>query len=122
MEGLTKKLLDDITYEVLGSAIEVHKIMGRGLLESVYQQCMIEEMTLRRIKFNTEFKIPALYKDKTLNLDFRCDFYRCSRSNSSLRLGLIFFIYETNYSIFILFCMGNKYFFSRKCANNFELQ
>ena len=75
MEGLSKKLLDDITYEVVGSAIEVHKIMGRGLLESVYQQCMIEEMTLRRINFNTEFKIPALYKDKTLNLDFRCDFY-----------------------------------------------
>ncbi len=33
---LTQKYLDDLTYEVIGAAIEVHKIMGRGLLESVY--------------------------------------------------------------------------------------
>jgi hypothetical protein len=36
---LSKQLLDDITYEVIGSAIEVHKSMGRGLLESVYHEC-----------------------------------------------------------------------------------
>ncbi len=75
MEIITKKLLDDITYEVVGSAIEVHKIMGSGLLESVYRQCMIEEMTLRRINFTTELKIPAIYKTKELDVNFRCDFF-----------------------------------------------
>lgn len=41
---LTKKHLDDLTYEIIGSVIEVHKIMGRGLLESVYHQCLKEEL------------------------------------------------------------------------------
>jgi GxxExxY protein len=51
MDKLTVKRLDEITYEVVGAAIEVHKIMGRGLLESVYQQCMIEEIALRNLNF-----------------------------------------------------------------------
>ena len=75
MEKLTKKRLDDITYEVIGAAIEVHKIMGRGLLESVYHPCMIEELTIRNIKFVSEMKIPAFYKTKDLNLDFGCDLF-----------------------------------------------
>ncbi len=37
---LTKKYLDKLTYEIIGCAIEVHKIMGSGLLENVYHQCM----------------------------------------------------------------------------------
>lgn len=73
MQELTQKYLDDITYEIIGSAIEVHKEMGRGLLESVYHQCMIEEMKHRKINFITEFKIPVLYKQKEINVDFRCD-------------------------------------------------
>lgn len=72
---LTKKYLDDLTYEVIGCAIEVHKIMGRGLLESVYHQCLMEELSLRKINFSTEMKIPVMYKEKPLNLDFRCDLF-----------------------------------------------
>jgi GxxExxY protein len=72
---ITKKHLDDLTYEIIGSAIEVHKIMGRGLLESVYHQCLIEELTHRKINFLTEMKIPVLYKVKTLDIDFRCDLF-----------------------------------------------
>ena len=70
---MTKKELDKLSYEVLGSAIEVHKIMGSGLLESVYHQCMIEELTHRKINFCTELKIPVTYKSMLLNIDFRCD-------------------------------------------------
>lgn len=61
---LTKKYLDNLTYEIIGSAIEVHKIMGRGLLESVYHQCLIEELLHRKINFLTEMKIPVVYKEK----------------------------------------------------------
>lgn len=75
MEPLTVKRLDEITYEVVGAAIEVHKVMGRGLLESVYQQCMLEELLQRKVNFNSEFKIPMVYKTKELNLDFRCDLF-----------------------------------------------
>ncbi|WP_291078074.1 MULTISPECIES: GxxExxY protein [unclassified Empedobacter] len=71
----TKKYLDELTYEIIGSAIEVHKIMGRGLLESVYHQCLKEELNHRKINFLTEMKIPVVYKEKLLDLDFRCDLY-----------------------------------------------
>ena len=72
---MTKKYLDDLTYEVIGAAIEVHKIMGRGLLESVYLQCIREELAHRKINFLTEMKIPVLYKAKELEIDFRCDLF-----------------------------------------------
>lgn len=72
---ITKKYLDDLTYEIIGSAIEVHKIMGRGLLESVYHKCLMEELQHRKINFQTEMKIPVDYKGKILDVDFRCDLF-----------------------------------------------
>jgi GxxExxY protein len=72
---VTQRYLDDLTYEVVGAAIEVHKIMGRGLLESVYHQCLKEELAHRKINFLTEMRIPVLYKNKELEIDFRCDLF-----------------------------------------------
>lgn len=72
---ITQKHLDDLTYEVIGSAIEVHKALGRGLLESVYHECMKEELASRKINFQTEMKIPLVYKEKELKVDFRCDLF-----------------------------------------------
>ena len=72
---MTKKYLDALTYEIIGSAIEVHKIMGRGLLENVYHQCLKEELRHRKINFLTEMIIPVVYKEKLLNVDFRCDLF-----------------------------------------------
>jgi GxxExxY protein len=73
--SITQKYLDELTYEVIGAAIEVHKLMGRGLLESVYQECLKEELIHRKINFLSELKIPVVYKNKQLNIDFRCDFF-----------------------------------------------
>ena len=72
---ITKKYLDELTYEIVGSAIEVHKFFGRGLLESVYHQGMMEELKHRKINFFTELKVPLFYKEKEINIDFRCDLY-----------------------------------------------
>lgn len=72
---MTKKYLDELTYEIIGCAIEVHKIMGRGLLESVYNQCLKEELLHRKINFLTEMKIPIVYKENILDIDFRCDLF-----------------------------------------------
>ena len=71
----TQKQLDELSYEVIGAAIEVHKVMGRGLLESVYQRCMLTELVNRKISFHTEMKIPVFYKEQALDIDFRCDLY-----------------------------------------------
>ena len=72
---LSQKYLDDLTYEVVGAAIEVHKTLGRGLLESAYHQCLKEELLHRKINFLTEMKIPVIYKTKELEIDFRCDLF-----------------------------------------------
>ena len=71
---LSQKYLDELTYEIIGASIEVHKVMGRGLLESVYQECLIQELLHRKINFLTEMIIPVIYKGKQLDIDFRCDF------------------------------------------------
>lgn len=67
--------MDDVTYEIIGAAIEVHKVMGRGLLESIYHQCLKEELRHRKINFLTEMQVPVYYKEKPLNQDFRCDLF-----------------------------------------------
>ena len=72
---ITQKYLDELTYEIIGSAIEVHKSIGRGLLESVYHQCLKEEFTHRKINFLSEMKVPVVYKNKELETDFRCDLF-----------------------------------------------
>lgn len=64
---LTKKYLDELTYEIIGSAIEVHKVMGKGLLESVYNQCLKEELLHRKINFLTEISAASnLYETTVL--------------------------------------------------------
>ena len=57
---VTQKYLDELTYEIIGASIEVHKIIGKGLLESVYHQCMMEELRHRKINFSSELKIPLI--------------------------------------------------------------
>jgi len=71
---VTQSYLTDLTYKINGACIEIHKILGSGLLESVYHKCLEEELKLRNIKFKSELKIPIIYKGKEINCDFFCDF------------------------------------------------
>ncbi|EJL63063.1 GxxExxY protein [Flavobacterium sp. CF136] len=71
----TKKYLTDLIYQVNGAAIEVHKTIGPGLLESIYHKCMIKELSLRGIKFQSELIIPIEYKGLELESDLRCDLF-----------------------------------------------
>lgn len=72
---ITQRYLDELTYEVVGASIEVHKTIGRGLLESVYQQCLKEELSQRKLNFLTEIKVLIIYKGRELVTDFRCDLF-----------------------------------------------
>lgn len=66
---------DPLTHAVIGAAIEVHRIMGPGLLESVYQKCMNCELKLRGLEFESLAKLPLVYKDFILDDDLVMDFY-----------------------------------------------
>jgi len=71
---LTKKYLNDLSYKIIGSAIEVHKHLGPGLLESVYHECLKKEFFLRNLVYKSQFLIPVKYKGTVLNTDYRLDF------------------------------------------------
>jgi GxxExxY protein len=71
---MTKSELKDLVYQINGAAIEVHKNLGPGLLESVYHKCLEKEFELRGIKFISELRIPIEYKGLTLEADLRLDF------------------------------------------------
>lgn len=72
---ISKRDLTDLIYQVNGAAIEVHKSIGPGLLESIYHQCMIKELSLRGINFQSELIIPIEYKGLDLKSDLRCDLF-----------------------------------------------
>jgi GxxExxY protein len=72
---LTKSQIKDLTYQVNGAAIEVHKVLGPGLLESVYHKCLVHELNLRRINFKSEMVVPVNYKGFGISAELRCDLY-----------------------------------------------
>jgi len=69
----TKQDLKDLVYKVNGAAIEVHKHLGPGLLESLYHKCLIRELELKKIAFQSELLIPIKYKGIEVNAEIRCD-------------------------------------------------
>lgn len=75
MNVISKKTLKDLIYQVNGAAIEVHKVLGPGLLESVYHQCMKKELTLRNINFTFEQFVPIIYKGFDLETKLKCDLF-----------------------------------------------
>ena len=70
---VTQKYINEITYEVIGCAIEVHKHLGPGLLESVYEKCFRKELTLRSLEYQTQQWVPIEYKGLLLEAELRLD-------------------------------------------------
>ncbi len=69
----TKKYLNELTYKVIGCAIEVHKYLGPGLLESVYEKCFVKELELRGIAYKKQIWVPLEYKGLELDTELRLD-------------------------------------------------
>jgi GxxExxY protein len=66
MNGLTEK--------IIGAAIEVHKALGPGLLESAYEQCLAHEFSLANISFQRQVPLPVSYKSMAVDCGYRPDF------------------------------------------------
>src|SRR5260370_8343507 len=64
---------NDITHQIIGAAIEVHRLLGPGLLESAYEECLSRELELRNLKVERQKPIPVVYKDVKLECGYRID-------------------------------------------------
>jgi len=70
---VSKKYIDDLTYKIIGCAIEVYKQLGPGLLESVYQKCFNYELFAKNLFFRSQVVTPINYKENILDVDLRLD-------------------------------------------------
>lgn len=65
--------INKITEEIIGSAIEVHRVLGPGLLESAYEECLCYEFSRCGLSFKRQIELPVLYKEVRLNCGYRID-------------------------------------------------
>jgi GxxExxY protein len=65
--------LNELTHVVVGAAIEVHRHLGPGLLESSYKECLCRELQIRGVKFLREYSLPLEYKGMRLDCGYRID-------------------------------------------------
>ena len=64
---------NNITKEIIGAAIDVHRELGPGLMESIYEECLSIELTRRNISFEQQKIIPIIYKQQAIQSNFRLD-------------------------------------------------
>ncbi len=65
---------DSLTERIIGCAIEVHRALGPGLLESAYQRCLAHEMKVQGLDYEAEKPLPVMYKGLQLDCGYRLDF------------------------------------------------
>lgn len=69
----TKLIHEKLTEQIIGAAMEVHKALGPGLMESVYEECLCHELSLRKLAFQRQMPIPVVYKGVKLNCGYQLD-------------------------------------------------
>jgi len=70
---IRRHVFDSLSNRVIGCALEVHRNLGPGLLESAYEQCVAHELSLAGIRFKTQYPLPVEYKGLKLDCGFRID-------------------------------------------------
>jgi len=72
-ESRSKLLHEDLTESIIGAAIEVHRALGPGLLESAYEECLCHELHLQGLNFSRQVPLPVQYKGINLDCGYRLD-------------------------------------------------
>ena len=70
---ITQKYINEISYKIIGCAIEVHKQLGPGLLESVYEACFIDELLNAGLEVKSQVLVPVYYKGKEVGGNLKLD-------------------------------------------------
>ena len=66
-------VLAELTRPIVGAAIEVHRALGPGLMESAYEECLCHELYLRKLLFQRQVSIPVAYKGVSVDCNYRID-------------------------------------------------
>ncbi len=74
MLGEERYVHKELTERIIGAAIEVHRALGPGLLESVYEECLADEFQHSGIQFTRQLELPIEYKGRRLDAGYRLDF------------------------------------------------
>ena len=70
---MNKEWYNNISETIIGAAIEVHRELGPGLLESVYEACMVKELVKRGLRVQSQVELPVIYKGEVVDKSFRVD-------------------------------------------------
>jgi GxxExxY protein len=70
---MTKKEITQLSYKIVGCAIDVHKALGPGLLESIYEKCLKYELEKNGLQVKQQVHVPILYDELELDVDLRLD-------------------------------------------------
>ncbi len=66
--------INELTEKVIGAAMEVHRALGPGLLESAYETCLARELAIQGIAFEQQVELPVVYRGVPLSCGYRLDF------------------------------------------------
>ena len=118
MCNVTELILKDEVYSVVGCAIEVHKELGFGFLEAVYQEAMELELTQRKIPFDAQMPLAILYKGQRLRKEYNADLIcygqiivelkALERLSGREEAQLLNYLKATSYRVGLLINFGNS--------------
>jgi GxxExxY protein len=123
---MAKMVHEEITYIIIGAAMEVHKVLGNGFLEAVYQKALEHELRLRNIPFEAQVHLPVYYKGELVG-DYIADFLidgrivveikAVSSMNDAHLAQTIHYLTATNNQVGLLINVGAKSLEHRCVAN-----
>ena len=119
---MTRQKINHLTYRIIGAAIEVHKAIGPGLLESVYHKCLKQELQLMGLSFESEFVVPIHYKGLDMETELRCDLLVEDQIVVELKaVDLMLPVFEAQLLTYMnLLKMPKGILINFKCANLFS--